>query len=123
MSELSLYECVFIMRQDIPVKDVHDATESFLSSLVKNGFVVKLKKQEYWGIRTLAHIIKKNRKGHYMMLNLEAHPSAIIELERNFRISEDVLRYLTMRIDSVDENPSAMMSAPADIEPTHNTSI
>src|SRR5208282_202956 len=69
----------------------------------------KVTKREYWGLRNLAYRVKKNRKGHYMLFNLDAPPAAVNELERNMRISEDVLRYLTVRVEALEEGPSAVM--------------
>lgn len=111
---MSFYECVFIMRQDIPAQDVHRAVDVFMQLIEK--FKSELIKKEYWGLRTLAHIIKKNKKGHYVMLGLKAEPAAINELERHFKISEDVLRYICLKCDSIDQNPSPMMSAPSELK-------
>jgi small subunit ribosomal protein S6 len=66
-------------------------------------------KKEYWGLRNLAYRIKKNRKGHYMMLNLDASGDAVAEMQRNMSINEDVIRYMTVRVDALEEVPSAMM--------------
>lgn len=111
---MSFYECVFVMRQDIPAQDVHKAADAFMRLI--EGFNSELIKKEYWGLRTLAHIIKKNKKGHYMMLGLKTEPAAIKELERHFKISEDVLRYICLKRDSIDQDPSPMMSAPSELK-------
>jgi len=111
---IGFYECVFIMRQDIAPQDVHKAADNFVQLL--DGFKKDLIKKEYWGLRALAHIINKNKKGHYVMLGLEAEPAAILELERHFKISEDVLRYISLRRESIDQSPSPMMSAPSDLK-------
>lgn len=111
---MSFYECVFIMRQDISAQDVHKSMDSFFQLITSFG--AELIKKEYWGLRTLAHIIKKNKKGHYIMLCMKAQHAAITELERHFKISEDVLRYMFLKRDSIDQNPSPMMSAPADFK-------
>src|SRR5208282_6777112 len=71
----------------------------------------KVTKREYWGLRNLAYRVKKNRKGHYMLFNLDAPPAAVSELERNMRINEDVLRYLTVRVDELEAGPSAMLQS------------
>ena len=76
----------------------------------------KVTKKEYWGLRTLAYRIKKNRKAHYMLLNVEAPAAAIAEAERTLRINEDVLRYLTVKVDALEEGPSAMMRRSRDDE-------
>src|ERR1051325_2136805 len=71
----------------------------------------EIKKREYWGLRNLAYRMKKNRKGHYVLFNIEAPPAAIAELERTMRINEDVLRYLTLRVDQLEEGPSPVMQS------------
>ena len=68
-------------------------------------------KREYWGLRNLSYRIKKNRKGHYMLFNLDAPPAAVNELERNMRINEDVIRYLTVRVETLEEGPSVVMQS------------
>ena len=111
---MSFYECVFVMRQDIPAQDVHRSMDAFLQLI--DGFDKELIKKEYWGLRTLAHIIKKNKKGHYVMLGLRAEAKAISELERHFKLSDDVLRYMCLRRDYMDHSPSLMMSMPSDFK-------
>jgi small subunit ribosomal protein S6 len=101
------YENVFIARQDISTTQVETLTETFADLVAENGG--KIEKREYWGLRNLAYRIKKNRKGHYVLFNLEAPPAAVNELERNMRINEDVLRYLTVRVEELEAGPSAMM--------------
>ena len=71
----------------------------------------EVKKREYWGLRNLAYRMNKNRKGHYILFNIEAPPAAIAELERTMRINEDVLRYLTLRVEKFDEGPSPIMQS------------
>jgi small subunit ribosomal protein S6 len=104
---MPFYENVFIARQDISTTQVEALTETFATLVAENGG--KIEKREYWGLRNLAYRIKKNRKGHYVLFNLEAPPAAVNELERNMRINEDVLRYLTIRVDEFETGPSAMM--------------
>ncbi|HVA13633.1 MAG TPA: 30S ribosomal protein S6 [Stellaceae bacterium] len=104
---MPLYENVFIARQDISAAQVEALTDLFANLVAENGG--KVEKREYWGLRNLAYRIKKNRKGHYVLFNLEAPPAAVNELERNMRINEDVLRYLTIRVDELEAGPSAMM--------------
>jgi small subunit ribosomal protein S6 len=104
---MPLYENVFIARQDISGAQVDALADSFVQLVADNGGEVK--KREYWGLRNLAYRMRKNRKGHYVMLNLAAPPAAIAELERTMRINEDVIRYLTLRVDTLEEGPSAMM--------------
>ena len=104
---MPLYENIFIARQDISTAQVEALTETFANLVAENGG--KVEKREYWGLRNLAYRIKKNRKGHYVLFNLEAPPAAVSELERNMRINEDVLRYLTVRVDELEAGPSSMM--------------
>ncbi len=103
------YESVYIARPDISTAQVDALTEALTAIIGENGGSVT--KNEYWGLKNLAYRIKKNRKGHYTLLNIDAPAAAISELERNMRINEDVLRYMTVRVDELDENPSIMMTA------------
>lgn len=104
---MPLYESVYIARQDISAQQVEVITES-LSELVKeNGGEVG--RTEYWGLRSLAYRIKKNRKGHYVLLNINAPQDVVEELERIMRINEDVLRFLTIKVEELEETPSIMM--------------
>lgn len=104
---MPLYENVFIARQDISGAQVDALADGFVQLIAENGG--ELKKREYWGLRNLAYRMRKNRKGHYVLMNLEAPAAAVAELERTMRISEDVLRYLTIRVDAHEEGPSAIM--------------
>src|SRR5690348_3759976 len=104
---MPLYENVFIARQDISSAQVEALADSFATLVGEQGGQVT--KREYWGLRNLAYRIKKNRKGHYILFNLDAPPPAVNELERNMRINEDVLRYITVRVDALEEGPSAVM--------------
>ncbi len=106
---MSLYETVFIARQDISASQVEALIETF-AALIAEG-QGEVKKREYWGLRTLAFRIKKNRKGHYVLFNIDAPSAAVVEMERNMRINEDVLRYLTVRVDALEEGPSAVMQS------------
>jgi len=101
------YESVFIARQDIPATQVEALTAAF-SDIVKTGGGA-VKKTESWGLRTLAYRIRKNKKGHYVLLNLDAPPAAVAEMERNMRLHEDVLRFMTVKVETLEEGPSAMM--------------
>ena len=101
------YESVFIARPDISSAQNEALTDSFKTIISENGGTVT--KTESWGLKTLAYRIKKNRKGHYSLMTLDAPPAAISELERNMRISEDVLRYMTLRVDELEEEPSIVM--------------
>jgi len=104
---MPFYENVFIARQDISSAQVDALADAFTTVVTEHGGQVT--KREYWGLRNISYRIKKNRKGHYMMFNLEAPPAAVSELERNMRINEDVLRYLTVRVDELETGPSAVM--------------
>jgi small subunit ribosomal protein S6 len=104
---MALYECVFIARQDISSTQTESLIEQFSNILTENQG--SLARQEYWGLRNLAYRIKKNRKGHYVLLNIDAPSDAVHEMERNMRLNDDVLRYLTIRVDEFEEGPSAVM--------------
>src|SRR5215469_10175207 len=104
---MPLYENVFIARQDISGAQVDALADSFVQLIADQGGDVK--KRENWGLRNLAYRMNKNRKGHYVLFNIEGPASAIAELERTMRINEDVIRYLTLRVDKLDENPSPIM--------------
>ena len=106
---MPLYESVFIARQDISANQVEGLADQFSKILEEGGGSVA--KREYWGLRSLAFKIKKNRKGHYTLFNIDAPTAAIQEMERNMRLSEDVLRYLTIKVDELEEGPSIMMQA------------
>ncbi len=103
---MPLYENVFIARQDISGAQVDALADTFTQLVVDNGGEVK--KREYWGLRNLAYRMRKNRKGHYVLMNIEAPPAALAELERTMRINEDVIRYLTIRVDTLEEGPSVV---------------
>jgi small subunit ribosomal protein S6 len=104
---MALYENVFIARQDISAAQVDALTDGFATLIGENGGEVK--KREYWGLRNLTYRIKKNRKAHYVLLNIEAPAPAVAEMERTMRINEDILRYLTIRVEAHEEGPSAIM--------------
>lgn len=104
---MPLYESVFVVRQDVSAQHVEGLAERYGEMIRENGGEVA--KTEYWGLRNLAYRLKKNRKGHYMMFNIDGPPAAVAEFERNMRLSEDVLRYLTIRVDAFEEGPSAII--------------
>lgn len=106
---MPLYENVFIARQDISGAQVDALADSFTQLIADNGGEVK--KREYWGLRNLAYRMRKNRKGHYVLLNVAAPPAAVAELERTMRINEDVIRYLTIRVEALEEGPSTIMQS------------
>src|SRR5690349_23733694 len=98
--QMALYEHLLIARQDISAQQV-DALATHLKTIVE-GEGGKIEKQEYWGLRGLAYRIKKNRKGHYVLLNINAPAPAVIELERQLKINEDVLRFMSVKVDQFD---------------------
>ena len=104
---MPLYEHVFLARQDLAQAQVDALAENATKILTDNGGSVV--KTETWGLRSLAYRIAKNRKAHYVMLDVDAPPSAIAELERQSNINEDILRFLTIRVDEHENGPSAMM--------------
>ncbi|MBU6475882.1 MAG: 30S ribosomal protein S6 [Alphaproteobacteria bacterium] len=104
---MALYETVFIARQDISAKQVEDYAAQFGKIVNDNGGAVK--RTESWGLRTLAYKIKKNRKGHYTLMHLDAPHKAVLEMERNMRLNEDVLRFMTVSIEKLPEGPSAIL--------------
>jgi small subunit ribosomal protein S6 len=104
---MPLYETVFIARQDVSAKQVEDLAKGFGKIVNDNGGEVKT--TESWGLRSLAYKIKKNRKGHYTLLHLDAPHKAILEMERNMRLNEDVLRFLTVSIEKIPEGPSVIL--------------
>ena len=103
---MPLYESTFIARPDISSQQVDGLAEQFREILTESGGEVA--KTEYWGLRGLAYRIKKNRKGHYYFMNIDAPPEAIAAMERTMRINEDVIRYLTVRVDEHDPNPAPL---------------
>jgi small subunit ribosomal protein S6 len=105
---MPLYESVFIARNDVTQQQVDTIADQITTTLGEQGGEVK--KREYWGLRGLAYRIKKNRKGHYMLLGIDASPAAMQEVERQLGLNEDVLRVLTLRVEAIDEAPSAILS-------------
>lgn len=104
---MALYECVFIARQDVSGSQVEAMTETFAQVIADQGG--KVTKREYWGLKNLAYRMKKNRKGHYALINIDAPAAAVKEMERTMSINEDVLRVLTIRVDELEEGPSVAM--------------
>lgn len=102
------YESVFIARQDITGAQSEALAETFAGVIAEGGG--KVTKTEPWGLRSLAYKIKKNRKGHYTLLNIDAPAEAVHEMERQMRLHEDVLRFLTLRVDELEEGPSAVLT-------------
>jgi small subunit ribosomal protein S6 len=104
---MPLYEHVFLARQDASAQQVEDLTAQFKAVIEQMGG--KVAKTEQWGVKSLAYRLRKNRKAHFTMFNIDAPPAALNEIERQERLSEDVLRYLTVRVREHEEGPSAMM--------------
>ena len=104
---MPLYENVFIARQDITPAQVDGLIETFEKVITDGGGSVLDK--EKWGLKTLAYKIKKNRKGHYTLMHISSPAKSIHEMERQMRINEDVLRYISIRVDEFDDGPSAMV--------------
>jgi small subunit ribosomal protein S6 len=104
---MPLYEHVYLARQDVTAQQVDELTAQYKAVLEQMGG--KIAKTEYWGVRSLAYRIRKNRKAHFTLLNVDAPAPALAEIERQERLNEDVLRYLTIRVDAHEEGPSAMM--------------
>jgi small subunit ribosomal protein S6 len=105
--EMALYEHVFLARQDLSQAQV-DALAAQATEIVEAGNG-KVTKTETWGLKSLAYKIERNRKAHFVLLNIEAPGSVVAELERQTRINEDVIRYMTIRVDAHEEGPSVMM--------------
>ena len=104
---MPFYENVFIARQDLTPAKVSELTEKYASVIENNGG--KVSKRENWGLRTLAYKIQKNRKGYYMLMNIDAPAAAVVEMESLMRLDENLLRYLTVKVDALEEGPSVMM--------------
>ena len=101
------YEHVFLARQDISTQQVETLTKEFTQIIEEGGG--KIAKSEYWGLKSLAHKIKKNRKAHYSLLNIDASPAAVAEMERRMGLSTDVVRFLTIKVDQLETEPSVQM--------------
>ncbi|MBV7256428.1 30S ribosomal protein S6 [Pacificimonas sp. WHA3] len=104
---MGLYEHTFLARQDLSTAQV-DALSAEFTKIIEAG-EGSVKKTEYWGLKSLAYKIKKNRKAHFVMLNIDAPPAAVKEMERNIAISDDVIRHLTIAVEELEEGPSVQM--------------
>jgi small subunit ribosomal protein S6 len=109
---MPFYECVLIARNDVTQQQVEAVGDQVAAELESQGGSVA--KREYWGLRSLSYRIKKNRKGHYLLLGLDAKPAAVNEVERQLSLNEDILRFLTIRVDKLEEAPSAILSRKSD---------
>jgi small subunit ribosomal protein S6 len=104
---MALYEHIYLARQDISAQQADALTARFKT--VIESFGGKVEKAEYWGVKSLAYRIKKNRKAHFSLLNIDAPPAALAEMERQMGINEDVIRFMTVRVEALEQGPSAMM--------------
>jgi small subunit ribosomal protein S6 len=104
---MALYEHIYLARQDVSAQQVEDLTNTY-SELIANGGG-QVTKSEYWGLKSLSYRIKKNRKAHYTLMNIDAPHDAVAEMERQMGLSEDILRFMTIRVDALEDGPSVMM--------------
>jgi small subunit ribosomal protein S6 len=104
---MALYEHIFLARQDVSQQQVEELSANLTEVLSQGGG--KVTKNEYWGLKGLSYRIRKNRKAHYTLMNIDAPAAAVAEMERQMRINEDILRFMTVRVDELEEGPSAMM--------------
>lgn len=105
---MPFYECVFIARQDISANDADKIADNLSKIITDNGG--KITKRENWGLRLLAYRINKNRKGHYVLLEMDTPFEAVKEMERQMGINEDILRFMTIKLEALSEGPSPMMA-------------
>jgi len=111
---MALYECVILARQEISTQQVDTLIEELSGVITQGGGTVA--KKENWGLRSLAYRVKKNRKAHYILLNLDSPSAAVKEMERQMGINEDVLRHLTIKVEALEEGPSAVLQSKGDRE-------
>jgi small subunit ribosomal protein S6 len=104
---MPLYEHVYLARQDVTAQQVEELTAQFKGVIEQMGGTVA--KTEYWGVKSLSYRLRKNRKAHFTLMNVEAPAAALTEIERQERLNEDILRYLTVRVEEHEDGPSAMM--------------
>ncbi|HZH53508.1 MAG TPA: 30S ribosomal protein S6 [Microvirga sp.] len=104
---MPLYEHIFLARQDVTSQQVEAMVDTYKDVIQQNGGSVE--KTEMWGVKSLAYRIKKNRKAHFTMFNISAPANAVAEMERQMRINEDILRFMTIRVDELETEPSVMM--------------
>jgi small subunit ribosomal protein S6 len=112
------YETVFIARQELSDAQVKELTDNYCKILTDDGG--KMGKVEHWGLRTLAYRINKSRKGHYVLFESDTSAASILEMERQMRLSDDVMRYMSIRIEALTEGPSAMMDKGGDRDKPYN---
>jgi small subunit ribosomal protein S6 len=106
---MPLYECVILARQEVSGPQVETLAADMANVIAQGGG--KVAKTEFWGLRNLSYRVKKNRKAHYVLFNIDSPSPAVKEMERQMTLNEDVLRFLTVRVDELEEGPSAMMQA------------
>jgi small subunit ribosomal protein S6 len=106
-THMALYEHVFLTRQDASAAQVDALVEQFKAIIAAGGG--KVGKVENWGIKSISFRIRKNRKAHYTLMNIDAPPAAVAEMERQMSISEDVIRHMTVKVEALEEGPSAQM--------------
>lgn len=111
---MALYEHVLLARQDVSAQQVEALVETFKGIIEANGGSVP--KIEYWGVKSLGYRIKKNRKAHYTLFNIDAPSAAVQEMERQMSISEDVIRFMTVKVEALEDGPSAQMRRREDRE-------
>jgi small subunit ribosomal protein S6 len=104
---MPLYEHVYLARQDVTTQQVDELTAQLKAVIEQMGGTVA--SSEYWGVKSLSYRLRKNRKAHFTLMNVDAPPAALAEIERQERLNEDVLRYLTVRVEELEAGPSAMM--------------
>ena len=104
---MALYETVFLVRQDVSGQAVDELVEQYKAVLAEGGGSVG--RTENWGLKTLSYRINKNRKAHFALMDIEAPAPSVQEMERQMRLNEDILRFMTVRVDALEEGPSAMM--------------
>ena len=104
---MPLYEHIYLARQDVSPQQVEELTNQFTEVLTQGGG--KVTKNEYWGLKSLSYRIRKNRKAHYSLLNIDAPAPAVAEMERRMRLPAALLRFMTVRVDELEEGPSAML--------------
>ncbi|MEZ5925070.1 MAG: 30S ribosomal protein S6 [Hyphomicrobiaceae bacterium] len=104
---MPLYEHVFLARQDVSPSQAEQLATEFQGVL--EGLGAKVTKSEYWGLKSLAFKIKKSRKAHYMMYNIDGPHAAVAEMQRQMSLSPDIIRHLTIKVDKLETEPSAMM--------------
>lgn len=106
---MPLYECTFIVRQDLSVVDAEKLADNFIKIIQDHDG--KIIKKEYWGLRTLAYLIRKNKKGHYFLLGIDSSFEGIKEMERKMKLNEDLLRHLIIKVESIEEKLSPLMNS------------